>query len=78
MSKREEFTELAREAMRYSCSRQNPDGGWYYGEAPKYHWIDNFHTGYNLDSLRRYADATGDRSFDQCIQAGLPISSVIF
>lgn len=70
MSKREEFTELAREAMRYSCSRQNPDGGWYYGEAPKYHWIDNFHTGYNLDSLRRYADATGDRSFDQCIQAG--------
>ena len=24
---------------------------------PKYHWIDNFHTGYNLDSLKRYIDS---------------------
>jgi hypothetical protein len=62
---------LAREAMLYSCSRQNADGAWYYGEAPKYHWIDNFHTGYNLDSLKRYGEASGDRQFDECLGKGL-------
>jgi len=62
--------ETARDAMLYSCSRQNADGAWYYGEAPKYHWIDNFHTGYNLDSLKRYRDASGDRQFDECLRRG--------
>ncbi len=42
---------VAREGMEYSCSRQRPDGSWYYGEGEKTRWIDNFHTGYNLDSL---------------------------
>ena len=27
--------ELAKQSMLYSCSRQNPDGAWYYGEATK-------------------------------------------
>jgi len=60
---RKDALELAKQSMLYSCSRINADGGWYYGEAPKYHWIDNFHTGYNLDSLKRYTDATGDKTF---------------
>ena len=66
-----QYRELAREAMIYSCSRQNADGSWFYGAHPKYHWIDNFHTGYNLDSLRRYMDATNDRSFDDSMASGL-------
>jgi rhamnogalacturonyl hydrolase YesR len=65
-----EAVDLAGIAMLYSCSRQNADGAWYYGEAPKYHWIDNFHTGYNLDSLKRYRDSSGDHSFDHCIARG--------
>ena len=60
----------AREAMRYSCTRQRPDGSWYYGEAKKFHWIDNFHTGYNLDSLRRYIDCTGDAEYREQLQQG--------
>jgi rhamnogalacturonyl hydrolase YesR len=63
VTRRADALEVARSAMEYSCSRLNPDGSWYYGEHPKYHWIDNFHTGYNLDSLKRYTDATGDRQF---------------
>ena len=59
---RHAFVELAGDAMRYSCTRQNDDGAWYYGDAPKYHWIDNFHTGYNLDSLKRYNDSTRESS----------------
>jgi len=62
--------EIARDAMIYSCARQNDDGAWYYGEAPHYHWIDNFHTGYNLDCLKRYTDSTGDREFESNLQRG--------
>jgi len=63
--------ETATEAMAYSCSRQNPDGAWYYGEAPQYHWIDCFHTGYNLDSLKRYIESTGEQAFSQHLSRGL-------
>ena len=66
-----ELLTLAREAMRYSCERQLADGAWWYGEDPKYHWIDNFHTGYNLDSLKRYQLSTGDDSFRVPLARGL-------
>lgn len=59
-----ETLQVAQEAMLYSCTRQRPDGAWFYGEHPQYHWIDNFHTGYNLDSLKRYQAYSGDRTFD--------------
>jgi hypothetical protein len=65
-----EYLDLAKEAMRYSCNGQLKDGAWYYGEAEKYHWIDNFHTGYNLDSLKRYIETTEDHSFDQNLERG--------
>ncbi len=55
--------EMARSAMEYSCHRQNPDGSWYYGENLMHHWIDNFHTGYNLDSLKRYIVYSKDETW---------------
>jgi hypothetical protein len=61
---------LARAAMTYSCTRQNADGAWFYGEDPKYHWIDNFHTGYNLDCLKRYIDSSGDREYESNLRIG--------
>ena len=62
--------ELARDAMLYSCARQNADGAWFYGEASKYHWIDNFHTGYNLDCLKRYIVSSSDREFEPNLRHG--------
>jgi glycosyltransferase involved in cell wall biosynthesis/rhamnogalacturonyl hydrolase YesR len=67
---REELVSVAGEAMRYSCHYQLPDGAWWYGEQPKYHWIDNFHTGYNLDSIKRYIEATGDDLFQNNLRRG--------
>ena len=54
---------VAKEAMEFSCSRQLGHGAWYYGVHPNTHWIDNFHTGYNLDSLRSYIETTGDPDY---------------
>jgi rhamnogalacturonyl hydrolase YesR len=65
------YLEVARSAMEYSCSRQLSDGSWWYGEDPKYHWIDNFHTGYNLDSLKRYIEGSGDKSWYYRLDRGL-------
>jgi rhamnogalacturonyl hydrolase YesR len=66
-----EYEKIARSAMLYSCSRQLPGGAWWYAEEPKYHWIDNFHTGYNLDSLKHYIDSTGDETWRKNLQCGL-------
>ena len=65
------YIDVASQAMKYSCSRQLPDGAWYYGEDPKYHWIDNFHTGYNLDSLKCYVESTNDKSYENNLRRGL-------
>ncbi len=65
-----EYKEVARAAVVYSCVRQQPSGAWWYGEEPKYHWIDNFHTGYNLDSLRWYTTSTGDETFRDHLRLG--------
>lgn len=67
----QECLRVARSAMVYSCSRQLRDGSWWYAEEPKYHWIDNFHTGYNLESLHVYLDATGDEEFRPNLDKGL-------
>lgn len=69
-TRREELFAVAREAVRYSCHHQLPDGAWWYGEEPKYRWIDNFHTGYNLDSIKRYIEATGDDFFQENVCRG--------
>jgi glycosyltransferase involved in cell wall biosynthesis len=62
-SRTAELFDVARAALMYSCSRQLPDGAWYYGEDSRYHWIDSFHTGYNLDSIQCYIHSTGDQTF---------------
>lgn len=62
--------ETAQAAMLYSCTRQLPDGSWYYGEAEKNRWIDNFHTGYNLDCLKRYIEGTRDRTWEDHLHRG--------
>jgi hypothetical protein len=68
--KEPDYLEVAREAMIYSCSRQLSDGAWYYAESENSHWIDNFHTGYNLDSLKCYIESSGDTAFEENLKKG--------
>jgi hypothetical protein len=69
-ARRDEYLAVAREAMAYSCARQRPDGSWYYGEQADHHWVDNFHTGYNLDSLKSYIENSGDVRFRENLDRG--------
>jgi hypothetical protein len=38
-------------ALRYTLSRQRPDGSWPYGERPGLDWVDGYHTAFILWSL---------------------------
>ena len=69
-ARKDEYLDVAREAVRYSCTRQRPDGSWWYAEAGTHRWIDSFHTAYNLDSLWRYSASTGDTAFQEPIERG--------
>ncbi len=73
-----EYRNVAREAVLYSCARQRDDGSWWYGEEPKYHWVDNFHTGYNLDSLKFYTESTGDETFRPHLERGYHFFKDVF
>lgn len=67
----EEKESVARKGMEYSCSRIREDGSWYYGEAEKYHWVDNFHTGYNLDSLYYFQSNLHEPAYDELAQRAM-------
>lgn len=70
-TQKQEYLAAARGAITYSCSRQLPNGAWLYGEKPAHHWIDNFHTGYNLDALKCYMDYSDDREYEGALKKGL-------
>jgi len=57
-------------ATRYSVSRQEKDGSWYYGEGANQRWIDNFHTGYNLCALRAINSYAGSDEFGPSLRRG--------
>lgn len=65
-----EYVELAEKALAYTAQYQRPDGSWYYGEESKFHWIDNFHSGYVLDCFRHYATSVKSSRFDPVIEKG--------
>jgi hypothetical protein len=66
-----ELLNVAAQAMHYSCSRQAPNGAWWYAEDSNYRWIDSFHTAYNLDSLKCYIDSTEDDTYRHQLLQGL-------
>jgi hypothetical protein len=72
------YVDVAKSAMQYSCTRQLADGSWWYGEEPMCHWIDNFHTGYNLVSLKCYIESTGDTTYVDHLSKGLQFFKIHF
>jgi hypothetical protein len=61
---------LAERSIRYTAKYQRADASWYYGEASNLHWVDNFHTGYVLDSFKHYEAGSGDTRFHQQMMNG--------
>lgn len=65
----DEWAESARAAARATLSAQRPDGSWPYGRSRRDSFVDSFHTGYILRSLRRL-DALGVVEAGSAVQRG--------
>ncbi len=61
----------AKKIVSYVCYKQQDDGSWSYGTLPYHQWIDNFHTGYNLECLKVYQDISKDKTFKKNIETGM-------
>jgi len=62
--------EEAKKSTNYCCDFQREDGSWTYGLLPFHQWIDNFHTGYNLECISDYMKFSEDHSFEINLQKG--------
>jgi rhamnogalacturonyl hydrolase YesR len=65
-----DLTEMARRSVEFCCRYQNDDGSWSYGTLDFHSWIDNFHTGYNLECISEYMNYSGDYAYHDNLARG--------
>lgn len=53
---KEDHRDTALAALAYSMKYQRADGSWFYAEKDMAHWIDSFHTGFNLQAIKYFLD----------------------
>jgi hypothetical protein len=67
----DKYKQLALKVARQSTSEQGEDGSWVYGSRHHHHFVDGFHTGYNLEALDLLRKALDISEFDGNISQGL-------
>lgn len=66
----QKFLDPALRVTRQAVADQKADGSWLYGDHPSQRWIDNFHTGYNLEALRSIGASLASSEFDSNMRRG--------
>lgn len=69
-TKNEQFINAAKKSVNFCCNHQRPDGSWGYGTLNFHQWVDNFHTGYNLECIADYMKYSGDNSYTKHLDSG--------
>ncbi|MCS7245351.1 MAG: delta-aminolevulinic acid dehydratase [candidate division WOR-3 bacterium] len=64
----EKLRDIALKCGMFAYKFQNKDGSWFY--APNIKYIDNFHSAYNLLSLKWIYKATEDKRINEAIEKG--------
>ena len=69
----DKYLTAANRLVRYVVNRQTDYHAWYYTDPPKDSHIthDNYHTGFILDALDRYMDATNNITYRDAYKSGL-------
>ncbi len=62
--------EEAKKSVEFCCKYQKDDGSWGYGTLSFHQWIDNFHTGYNLECIADYMKFSGDHAYENHVTKG--------
>lgn len=63
--------DAARKSVSFCCKQQQESGAWSYGTLPFHRWVDNFHTGFNLECIYEYAKYATDSSFNSALNKGM-------
>lgn len=70
-TKEEELIHAAKKSVNFCCKKQKKDGSWAYGDYEFHQWIDNFHTGFNLECIHDYMKYSGENIFENNLKIGL-------
>jgi len=70
-TKEEILLSESEKAVSYVCKHQQRDGAWTYSPLPFHAWIDNFHTGYNLECIYTFQKISENNKFKSNIENGL-------
>lgn len=62
--------EVAKSSIESTRESFNDEGYFEYAREPTARWRDNFHTGFNLESMARYRAISGDADYDEVIANG--------
>jgi len=65
-----ELLDNAKKSVSFCCDNQKSDGSWGYGTLDFHKWIDNFHTGYNLECISDYIKYSNDHAYDEHLAKG--------
>ncbi len=68
LTREERLKEMALKAVRFSTGDVGEDGYWPYGTMPHHRWMDNFHTGFNLEALLMVRKYLGIDEWDDLIK----------
>lgn len=63
--------EIACASMAYCVSHQRDDGSWPFAETRIQNWVDSFHTGFALESLRRFLACDKSPHWRQTYERGV-------
>lgn len=66
-----ELIQESKKSVEFCCKQQRSDGSWGYGTYNFHQWVDNFHTGYNLECISDYMKYSGDSTYESNISNGL-------
>jgi len=70
-NKNEELKNIAVKSLNYSMNHQQKDGSWFYAEKESSHWIDSFHTGFNLQAIRYFIDEGYGGVYEDAFEKGV-------
>jgi rhamnogalacturonyl hydrolase YesR len=63
--------DAALSSLAYTMKHQREDGSWFYAEASIQQWIDSFHTGFNLESVRWFRRCGEAAEYEEAYHKGV-------
>jgi len=66
----EELRTAAAASVAFCCRQQQASGAWAYGFLHFHQWVDNFHTGYNLECIHDYMLYCKDDRYKEVLAKG--------